>query len=84
MLILTWSLGKARQPRVGVAPGVVAGAVQRDDRAGMARHMARAVVTLVRWDNSTGVPPQRSAIAKACEAGLDLYTERKSVWVDLS
>jgi sugar diacid utilization regulator len=42
-------------------------------RAGMARHMARAVVTLVRWDNSTGVPPQRSAIAKACEAGLDLF-----------
>ena len=42
-------------------------------RAGMARHMARAVVTLVRWDDSTGVPPQRSAIAKACEAGLDLF-----------
>src|SRR4029077_11521692 len=42
-------------------------------RAGMARHMARAVVMLVRWDNSTGVPPQRSAIAKACEAGLDLF-----------
>jgi sugar diacid utilization regulator len=42
-------------------------------RAGMARHMARAVVTIVRWDNSTGVPPQRSAIAKACEAGLDLF-----------
>jgi sugar diacid utilization regulator len=42
-------------------------------RAGMARHMARAVVTLVRWDHSTGVPPQRSAIAKACEAGLDLF-----------
>jgi sugar diacid utilization regulator len=42
-------------------------------RAGMARHMARAVVTVVRWDNSTGVPPQRSAIAKACEAGLDLF-----------
>ncbi|MDQ6721175.1 MAG: helix-turn-helix domain-containing protein [Candidatus Dormibacteraeota bacterium] len=42
-------------------------------RAGMARHMARAVVTVVHWDNSTGVPPQRSAIAKACEAGLDLF-----------
>jgi purine catabolism regulator len=39
----------------------------------MARHMARAVVTVVRWDHSTGVPPQRSAIAKACEAGLDLF-----------
>jgi len=35
--------------------------------------MARAVVTLVRWDSSTGVPPQRDAIARACEAGLDLF-----------
>jgi len=39
----------------------------------MARHMARAVVTLVRWDTSTGVPPQRDAIVRACEAGLDLF-----------
>jgi len=39
----------------------------------MARHMARAVVTLVRWDSSTGVAPERSAIARACEAGLDLF-----------
>src|SRR5437870_11298191 len=50
---------------------LVAGIERR--RAGMARHMARAVVTLVRWDASTGVPPQREAIAKACEAGLDLF-----------
>src|SRR5260370_17243024 len=42
-------------------------------RAGMAGHMARAVVGLVRWDASTGVPPQRDAIARACEAGLDLF-----------
>ncbi len=42
-------------------------------RAGLARHMARAVVAVVRWDSSTGVPPQPSAIAKACEAGLDLF-----------
>ncbi len=41
--------------------------------AGMARHMARAVVTLVRWDTSTGLPPQRDAIIRACEAGLDLF-----------
>jgi purine catabolism regulator len=39
----------------------------------MARHMARAVVSIVHWDHSTGLPPQRSAIAKACEAGLDLF-----------
>jgi len=39
----------------------------------MARHMARAVVTLVRWDTSTGVPPQRDAIVRACAAGLDLF-----------
>jgi sugar diacid utilization regulator len=42
-------------------------------RAGMARHMARAVVGLVVWDASTGVPPERGAIARACEAGLDLF-----------
>jgi sugar diacid utilization regulator len=42
-------------------------------RAGMARHMARAVVTVVKWDDSTGVPPEREAIARACEAGLDLF-----------
>jgi purine catabolism regulator len=35
--------------------------------------MARAVVAVVHWDDSTGVPPQRDAIAKACEAGLDLF-----------
>ncbi|HKW72914.1 MAG TPA: helix-turn-helix domain-containing protein, partial [Candidatus Dormibacteraeota bacterium] len=42
-------------------------------RAGMARHMARAVVGLVQWDGSTGVPPQRDAIVRACAAGLDLF-----------
>src|SRR5437764_15026805 len=42
-------------------------------RAGLARHMARAVVSVVRWDASTGLPPQREAIAKACAAGLDLF-----------
>src|SRR6185312_7996045 len=42
-------------------------------RAGMARHMARAVVSIVKWDDSTGLPPQREAIARACEAGLDLF-----------
>src|ERR671922_1045027 len=48
--------------------------------AGMSRHMARAVVTLVRWDTSTGVPPQRDAIVRACAAGLDLFlaTARES------
>src|SRR4029077_15848243 len=42
-------------------------------RAGMARHMARAVVTLVHWDHSTGVPPRRSRCARPCEAGLVLF-----------
>src|SRR5437763_195699 len=42
-------------------------------RTGLARHMARAVVTLVRWDDSTGRPPRREAIARACAAGLDLF-----------
>ena len=42
-------------------------------RPGLARHMARAVVSLVRWDDSTGAPPRREAIARACEAGIDLF-----------
>jgi sugar diacid utilization regulator len=56
-------------------PRLPQGLLEELDRrhAGMARHMARAVVTLVRWDASTGVPPQREAIVKACEAGLDLF-----------
>jgi sugar diacid utilization regulator len=42
-------------------------------REGLARHMARAVVSLVRWDAATGAPPEPAAIARACEAGLDLF-----------
>jgi sugar diacid utilization regulator len=42
-------------------------------RPGLARHMTRAVVTLVRWDDSTGAPPRHEAIARACEAGIDLF-----------
>src|SRR5258706_9117749 len=58
-----------------VAPRLPQGLIDELERrhAGMARHMARAVVTLVRWDTSTGVPPQREAIVKACAAGLDLF-----------
>ncbi len=64
------------------APRLPQGLIEELERrhAGMARHMARAVVTLVRWDASTGVPPQRDAIVRACEAGLDLFlaTARES------
>jgi carbohydrate diacid regulator len=42
-------------------------------RPGLARHMTRAVVSLVRWDDSTGAPPRPEAIARACEAGIDLF-----------
>src|SRR3984893_7098836 len=42
-------------------------------RPGLARHMTRAVVRLVRWDTATGAPPRPEAIAKACEAGIDLF-----------
>ena len=58
-----------------VAPRLPQGLIDEleERRAGMARHMARAVVGLVRWDASTGVPPQRDAIVRACEAGLDLF-----------
>jgi sugar diacid utilization regulator len=42
-------------------------------RPGLARHMTRAVVSLVHWDTSTGAPPRPEAIARACEAGIDLF-----------
>src|SRR2546428_9746481 len=65
----------SRSKAAGAAPRLPQGLIAELERrhAGMARHMARAVVTLVRWDSSTGVPPEREAIAKACEAGLDLF-----------
>ena len=64
-----------RSKAARVAPRLPQGLIDELERrhAGMARHMARAVVTLVRWDNSTGVPPQRDAIVRACAAGLDLF-----------
>src|SRR3989440_6400393 len=42
-------------------------------RGGLARHMARAVVSVVRWDDSTGVPPERAAMLKAGSAGVVLF-----------
>src|SRR2546426_11320939 len=65
----------SRSKNAKVAPRLPQGLIDELERrhAGMARHMARAVVTLVRWDTSTGVPPQRDAIVKACAAGLDLF-----------
>src|SRR5438132_3411649 len=59
------------KPVAQLPPALMAELERR--RAGLARHMARAVVAVVHWDDSTGVPPQRDAIAKACEAGLDLF-----------
>src|SRR2546422_8822610 len=61
----------AQKPNTRLPDSLIADLERR--RAGLARHMARAVVTVVRWDDSTGVPPQQEAIAKACEAGLDLF-----------
>src|SRR3989441_2964859 len=59
------------KPAPQLPPALMAELERR--RAGLARHMARAVVAVVRGADSTGVPPQREAIAKACEAGLDLF-----------
>src|SRR5256886_8771733 len=58
-----------------VAPSLPQGLIDELDRrhAGMARHMARAVVTLVRWDASTGVPPHGTATDRPCPAGLALF-----------
>jgi sugar diacid utilization regulator len=65
----------AESKRAKAAPRLPQGLIDEleERRAGMARHMARAIVGVVRWDASTGVPPQRDAIVRACEAGLDLF-----------
>ncbi|MBO0688277.1 MAG: helix-turn-helix domain-containing protein [Candidatus Dormibacteraeota bacterium] len=42
-------------------------------RQPLARHMARAVVILVRWDDDAGAPPRQDAIVRACDAGLGLF-----------
>src|SRR5438477_8713127 len=64
-----------RSKSARVAPRLPQGLIDELERrhAGMARHMARAVVTLVRWDTSPGVPPNRDPIVKACAAGPDLF-----------
>jgi sugar diacid utilization regulator len=62
----------ATASNASVLPQTMLAEIERR-RAGLARHMARAVVTLVRWDDSTGRPPRPEAIARACAAGLDLF-----------
>jgi hypothetical protein len=42
-------------------------------RPALARHMTRAVMTLVRWEDSAGPVPHRDAIEQACGAGIDLF-----------
>src|SRR3989454_705005 len=59
------------KPAPQLPPALMAELERR--RAGLARHMAGAVVPVAHWDDSTGAPPQRGAIAKAGEAGLDLF-----------
>src|SRR5439155_4154916 len=59
------------KPTPQLPPALMAELERR--RAGLARHMPRAVVAVVKWEASTGVRPQREGIAKACEAGLDLF-----------
>jgi sugar diacid utilization regulator len=66
-------LDTASKPGPLLPPALLADLERR--QAGLARHMARAVMALVSWDASTGSPPDRSAIARACEAGLDLFLE---------
>lgn len=59
-------------PAAARLPDELLQAIERR-RAGLARHMARAVITDVRWDAAAGAPPSAAAIARACEAGLDLF-----------
>src|SRR5438270_12532893 len=65
----------SRSKTARAAPRLPQGLIEEIGRrdAGMARHMARDVETVVCWDTSKGIPPQRDAIVRACEAGLDLF-----------
>ncbi len=56
---------------MGLPESLVAEIARR--RPGLARHMTRAVVSLVRWDEGAGAPPRPEAIARACAAGIDLF-----------
>lgn len=61
----------ATKSRGGLPSSLIEEIVSR--RRGLAHHMARAVVSLVRWDDAAGAPPRREAIVRACEAGIDLF-----------
>src|SRR5438128_7098130 len=65
----------SRSKAARAAPRLPQGLIDELERrhAGLGRHLPRAVLTLVRWDTSTGLPPQREAIVRACAAGLDLF-----------
>ena len=56
---------QAVRPSAVRLPGSLIAEIERR-RVGLARHMTRAIVAVVRWDDSTGLPPDPAAIARAC------------------
>ncbi|MFZ0214695.1 MAG: helix-turn-helix domain-containing protein [Candidatus Dormiibacterota bacterium] len=60
-----------RGKRAALAPALIEEIERR--RQPLARHMARAVAILVRWDQQAGIPPRVDAIVRTCDAGLGLF-----------
>ena len=51
----------ATRSRAGVPASLMEEIARR--RRGLSHHMARAVISLVRWDDDAGAPPRREVVA---------------------
>lgn len=61
------------RPRKALDPALIAEIEGRRPR--LARHMARAVASLVQWDEEAGAQPRVDAILRTCEAGIGLILQ---------
>ena len=61
------------RPRKALDPALIAEIEGRRPR--LARHMARAVASLVQWDEDAGAQPRVDAILRTCDAGIGLFLE---------
>jgi hypothetical protein len=59
--------------RKALDPALVAEVEGRRPR--LARHMARAVASLVPWDEEAGAQPRVDAILRTCDAGIGLFLQ---------
>ncbi len=59
--------------RKALDPSLIAEVEGRRPR--LARHMARAVTSLVPWDEAAGAQPRVDAILRTCDAGIGLFLQ---------